>query len=250
MRLKSERLESMVSLRLVFCLSLAALLSGCGSDTSWYFCSGSEEFCRVDLPDDDDDDDKPVTSGAVQVARSTPQPIETGLLVDGLGEVLNKSPELVAGWLIAGSLGLLADDSDNAAASRFLDDNRYWLALSEDRTIMAERALMAGLELLKFVAESRDPALAGAAAGRAAKLVALSGTVPVDPVSDADSSLPSASSAQAALVLAGYSAENCCSVAELMAAAVLLCESAQLPTATEVANACVAAGRWLQADSP
>ena len=51
MRLKSERLESMVSLRLVFCLSLAALLSGCGSDTSWYFCSGSEEFCRVDLPD-------------------------------------------------------------------------------------------------------------------------------------------------------------------------------------------------------
>ena len=231
--------------RLIFSLSLAVLMSSCGSDTSWYVCSGSAEFCRIDPPDEEDD--KPVTIGAVEISRSTPQPIEAGLPADGLEELLDQAPELVAGWLIAGSLGLLVDDSDNAAASRFLDNNRYWLALNEEREVTDDRLLAAGLRLLKLVAESRDPDVADAAAGIAAKMVTLSG---------AESSEPPPTDqteqviAQASDLVSGYSPDSCCSVDELMATAVLLCESAQLPAADAVADACAVANRWLREESP
>lgn len=231
--------------RVFVCLSLIALISGCGSDTSWYFCSGSEQFCSVDLPDKDDD--KPVTIGAVEVARSTPEVIETGLLSDGLEETLSKSPELVAGWLIAGSIGVLADDSDNAATSRFLDNNRYWLTLNEDRVTTDDQTLAVALELLTLVARSRDPAVAGAA-GRTAKLVKLAGAPSPEAALDSQADTAADAAVQASELIAAYTPDRCCSVDELMAAAVLLCDSAQLPAADEVTKACALARQWLSSD--
>jgi hypothetical protein len=243
-RLKSLRLESMVSLRIVLLFSLAGILTGCGSDTAWYVCSGSAEFCGINPPDKDDD--KPLTISAVEVSRSTPQAIENDLPADGLAEVLGKSPELVAGWLLAGSLGVLSDDSDNAAVSRFLDNNRYWLAVNEDRTLAADKALIAGLELLGYVAASRDPELAGEAVGKAEKLVTL---IQVDTVARNTVTPQNDVNGLASQVLGGYSADDCCSTAQLMAAAVILCDSAELPAVAEVENACAAARRWLLDDS-
>ena len=87
---------------------VVAVLAGCGSDTSWYVCSGSAEFCGTDRAISGD---RPVAVAAIVVAQSTPQDIDNGLSEDALENTLSKNPELVAGWLIAGSLAVLAEGS-------------------------------------------------------------------------------------------------------------------------------------------
>lgn len=236
--------------RMLFSLVLVATLAGCGGDTSWYVCSGSAEFCGTDRTVDDD---KPVGVAAIVVAQTTPGAIDSGLQDDGLETTLSQAPELVAGWLIAGSLAVLADDSDNAMVSGFLDDNRYWLTVNQDSLITGDDALSAGLALLAAVADQRDPLVAGAADQRIEKMLSLS---PADSSSADGAAMPASADLldQAQTLLSGFTQADCCSAGELMAAAVLLCESEALtakalennfPNA-EVDAACQAARDWLQ----
>ena len=227
-------MESSLFKRLTLSFLLALLLSACGGDTSLYFCSGTGDFCSADR-DRDDEEDKPLTISALEVARKTPRLIQEGLVMDGLRETAQQQPELISGWLMVSSLGLLVDDSDNASASRFLDDTRYWLTGNNEIDV-DQPLLDSGLRLLALVSAQRDPAVASAAstALRAVKTVPESSEA-----TDPSSTLP-----LAATVMRDLDADRCCNTAQLMAATVLLCED--LPSSNEVtAAACRAAGNWL-----
>lgn len=229
-------MESSLFQRLTLGVLFALLLSGCGGDTSWYVCSGSGDFCSADR-DRDDEKDKPLTISALDVARKTPQLIQEGLVMDGLRETAQQQPDLISGWLMVSSLGLLVDDSDNASASRFLDDTRYWLT-SNDEIDAKQPLLSSGLRLLVSVSAQRDPAVASAASAA----LSSAKTVPESlEVADTSSTLRFA-----ATVMRDLDTERCCDTAQLMAATVLLCDD--LPSVSEVTSAACqsAANRLLE----
>lgn len=224
------------------------LLAGCGGNTSWYFCSGSDEFCSADRriddgheDDEDKDEEQAVTASALSLSRKIPQVVQDGLAVDALQTALVESPEVVAGWLIAGSIGALADDTDDATLSAFLDANRYWLTVNDNARV-DNPEMLTGLRLLTSVATTRDPQVAAAAnrliSGSDAPMVLIS--------EDVD--------AVARPLVAGAVDSQCCQTSELMAAAVLLCgqliESGSTQATTpSVSAACASAERWLSAYS-
>lgn len=230
---------------LLIALTSAALLAGCGGNTSWYFCSGSDAFCARNLhldggtgnTDDGSPDEPPdVRSSALDVARKTPQLVENGLETDALQGALDTSPDAIGGWLLTGSLGLLVDDADNASASRFFDQNRYWLASARPLDGRSE-LLEAGLLLLAAVAEERDPEVAATAA----RLARGSSVEPDEAVADV--------SLLARDFLVGAAAATCCSVRVLAAAAVVLCDDLETDAAAPAqeaaaATACAAARGW------
>ena len=224
--------------RLIFSVLVALLLAGCGGDTSWYVCSGTGDFCSADR-DLDEEEDQPLTVSALDVARKTPQLIQEGLMMDGLRETVQQKPELISGWLMVSSLGLLVDDSDNASASRFLDDTRYWL-MSNDEIGADQPLLGSGLRLLASVSAERDPAVAAAAA---------SATLQAAAVPENREVVDSVSAQQlAATLMREVDADRCCDTTQLMAASVLLCED--LPSLNKAtAAACLAAGNWLLNDN-
>lgn len=225
----------------------ATLLAACGGNTSVYFCSGSDEFCkRTWQPDDDStasgaaasaDEAAQASANALEIARKTPVLIEQGLAMDSLEQALNTSPDAVGGWLLAASLGLLVDDSDNAAASRFFDQNRYWLAGADPLGGDSE-VLEAGVLLLADVAETRDPAVAEDASGLA-KEVTLAWETPSPDIG-----------VTARNTMASGLTDTCCSAAVLASAAVVLCDDLGSPDATAndpslTPQVCAVARGWL-----
>jgi|GEM_PF-4631554 len=230
-------------------LVILSVLSGCGSNTSWYFCSGGPEFCSVDRdpaqPDPDEpQEEQPISAAALQIARSMPVEITAGLDLDGLETTAQTAPDLLAGWLLAGSLGLLLDDSDSAAAARFLDANRYWLSdppeLPEDNKLMD-----VGLELLGKVALTRDVVVAEQAAALGSKrAAAVDGDVTAAVSAEAESLL--AGELARSMERAGSIEEDCCDAALLNAAAVTLCDELAATAAGEPETAaCPVVRQWL-----
>ena len=226
-------------------LILSLLLAGCGGDTSWYFCSGSDEFCSVDRrvddgqQDDEEDEEQAVTASALALSRKIPGVVQDGLAVDALQSTLATSPDLVAGWIMAGSLGVLADDSDDAAVSAFLDANRYWLTVNDSARVDSPE-MLAGLRLFVNVAGTRDPEMSAAAN----RLISDSAVPVILASEDVD--------AQARTLVAGVVDSECCQAPELMAAAVLLCDrliesGSTQSAAPSVSAGCASAERWLSA---
>lgn len=233
-------------IRILLTGAAAILLAACGGNTSVYFCSGSDEFCdRTRQLGGDATADGAATSdaaadasaNALDVARQTPVLIEQGLAADSLEKTLDASPDLVGGWLLAASLGLLVDDSDNAAASRFFDQNRYWLT-GADAVSADSQVLEAGMLLLADVAETRDPAVAEYVSA----LLEGSALVWEAPAPDIG--------VTARGTMAAGVTEACCSAAVLAAASVVLCDdlgpqngSSRNPSVT--GEACAVARGWL-----
>ncbi len=222
-------------IRLVFLIMLGAALSGCGGNTSWYFCSGTDEFCSRERHLGEEDE-KPqgaspsAVDAALELSRKTPRLVEDGLAADGLKKAVTDSPEAVGGWLISGSLALLVDASDNAVSSRFFDQARYFLASPPAIPPHAD-VLESGLALLATVAAARDPAVAE----RAARLVR---GVSIQAAEE----VPAAAAARAQVLSAGG---ECCSLKTQAAAAVVLCDALAEPASETVTLSCQVARGWL-----
>jgi hypothetical protein len=230
---------------LIAMLLTTCFLSGCGDNTSWYFCSGS--LCGADIDQDEDEDveeEQPVTVTALNVARTTPEKVRSGLDLDGLHTLVEENPDLLAGWMLAGSLGLLVDDSDSEATTRFLDGNRYWL--SNPPSLPAENKLLqVSLQMLTEVAAQRDGAVAAAAAASVA---------PVQTAAEntAESVEAQVSELAAQLVHNSQSQSQesggetrCCSAQLLTAVSVVLCDQLAGAAQTELTTgACQSARQW------
>jgi len=238
-------------------LATAILAGGCGGNTSVYFCSGSAEFCdrtrQFAEEDTDGNDSTPTTvdqsAGALAIARTTPRVIEKGLEASALKDEVEAVPDMVGGWLLVASLGLLVDGTDAAAAARFYDQNRYWLGIAPPVAGQSS-VLDAGLKLLASVSAESDPAVAEAA-GRLVRDVQFeTADTPLDGEA-------ARASLAAALRMAAASAagSDCCTDETLAAAAVVLCDALRSdPPGNDsfasdlsegVSAGCSAAGTWL-----
>ena len=184
-------------------------------------------------------EEQAVTASALSLSRKTPQVLQDGLALDALQTALVQSPDLVAGWMMAGSLGALVDDSDDAAVSAFLDANRYWLTVNGNVRV-ANPQLLTGLRLLANVADTRDPQVAASAH----RLIGESDAPLLLISEDVD--------AVARSLVRGAAESECCHAPELMAAAVLLCDrliesGSTQAAAPSVSAGCASAERWLSA---
>ena len=227
------------------------LAAGCGGNTSWYFCTGDEEFCsqfRNTTATDSGEGStqsppaKPTAGGtALAIARKTPQLVEQGLAADRLETLVRESPETVGAWLLLAIVGLLVDDSDNLAATRFFDQNRYWLA-GDWRLPDGEVVLAAGLDALAVAARDRDPAIA-----EQAKRLSAAAFAEHDFTAGPTPDLVAILLGPAQIELAG----SCCSQRVLAAGVVQLCTAVRFDELTEsaqnaIAAACQVAAGWLE----
>ena len=230
-----------VACHLALVVALVLVLTGCGSDTTVFVCSGSAEFCnnfRDATTSSADSESVPVS--ALQIARKTPGLIQQGLAADQLDKASSETPAMVGAWLLTSSLGLLVDNGDNEAATRFFDETRFWL-LQRDVSARADELLHAGLAVTVVAAGQGDPAVAEAAA-RLLSTVQVPGAAPDVLATAADAARVLAAAAPEAV------GENCCSTILLAASAVALCDdlaAAGVVTDIRVGQACVVAQSWL-----